>query len=244
VGALIGALLAGGGAAGTAPAQSQLSPLTSQETRERLRAQLTDLAHPVRLVVFTRKIGDVGLSRRAVELGQGLAELSPQITAESFDLDAHEAQAEAYGVDKAPAIVVAGETGHGIRFYGVPGGRELHSLVAAIQRVAARDSGLSDASRESLKGLTGPAHIEVFVTLDCAACPGVVEVAHRLAVESDRVSADMVEVTAFEELAASYGVKSVPTVVVNGERCFVGARGEEEFVAALVQSVAKDQVRQ
>jgi len=238
VGALIGALLAGGGAAGTAPSESKLAPLASEATRERVQEQLADLANPVRLVVFTRQIGDTHLSERAAELAGGLGELSPKVTAEVYDLDAHEEKAEAYGADRAPAIIVVGEKDHGVRFYGVPGGGELGSLLAAIQVAAARDSGLSEASRKALAGLTRPAHIEVFVTLDCPHCPKAVEMAHRLAVESERVSADMVEYSAFRDHAAACGVRSVPTVLVNGQRCFEGNRPEQEFVAAVVKAAS------
>jgi alkyl hydroperoxide reductase subunit AhpF len=91
-----------------------------------------------------------------------------------------------------------------------------------------------------LAALKRPVHIEVFVTLDCAHCPKAVETAHRLALESDRVTADMVEVSAFRDLASAHEVRSVPKVLVNGLPCFEGGRPEEAFVSAVVQAVSEE----
>jgi len=240
IGALIGAMLAGGGAAGTAPTKAKLEPLASESLRKQAVAALAGLARPVRLVVFTRTVGNTHLNEPALGLARGLAELSSMLAVESHDLDADGDRADAMGVDKAPAIVVVGERDHGVRFCGVPGGRELEALLAAIRRVAARDSGLTDASRKALAALRVPVHIEVFVTLDCAYCSGAVAMAHQLAIESDKVVADMVEFSAFSDLGKAYGLRSVPTVLVNGKTASVGAKSESDFVASVVEAAATE----
>ncbi len=96
-------------------------------------------------------------------------------------------------------------------------------------------SGLSEASRQALARLAAPVRIEVFVTLRCGYCPEMVTLAHRLALESGRVTAAMVEVSAFPEYAKQHGVDLVPKVVVNGQPCLEGRRGEEELVAAVLR---------
>jgi len=240
VGALIGALLAGGSAAGTALRKGDLTPLAERAPRERVRRELASLANPVRLLVFTQQGEKADLSGYAAGLANSLAELSPKVSAEVFDIGAQAEKAKTHGVDKAPAVVVLGEKDHGIRFFGVPGGLELDSLVSAIKRVSARDPGLSDATRKALAGLQKPVHLEVFVTLNCAYCPEIVELAHRLALASDLVTADMVELSAFRARADALGVRAVPAVVVNGTLCFLGAKREEQFVEAVLAAVPND----
>jgi alkyl hydroperoxide reductase subunit AhpF len=71
---------------------------------------------------------------------------------------------EAFGVDKIPATVVMGERDYGIRFYGIPSGYEFASLVEAIVAVSQRDSGLSPETREKLRRVNAPVHIQVLVT--------------------------------------------------------------------------------
>ena len=73
-------------------------------------------------------------------------------------------QVEAYGIQRAPAIAVVGEADTGIRFYGVPDGHELVSLVESILLVASGDSGLSDESQALIAAVEQPIDIQVFVT--------------------------------------------------------------------------------
>lgn len=54
-----------------------------------------------------------------------------------------------------------------------------------------------------------------------------------MAVESSRVTADVIEATEFPDLARRYMVRSVPKVVINEEVEFVGALPEGDFLAYL-----------
>lgn len=58
-----------------------------------------------------------------------------------------------------------------------------------------------------------------------------------MAVESDKVTADVVEVTEFPHIAQRYRIYAVPKIVIDGSLEFEGARPEAAFVAA-VESVA------
>ena len=128
-----------------------------------LEAALADLAAPVRLLFFTQTFGcDTCVpARRIVDR---IASLSEHVTVDEFNLVLDKDAVQAYGIRRAPAIAVVGEADTGIRFYGVPEGHELISLVDAVLLVASRDSGLSDESRARLAEVDGPLDIQVFVT--------------------------------------------------------------------------------
>ncbi len=128
-----------------------------------LEAALADLAAPVRLLFFTRTFGcDTCVpARRIVDR---VASLSEHVTVDEFNLVLDKDAVQAYGIRRAPAIAVVGEADTGIRFYGVPEGHELISLVDAVLLVASRDSGLSDESRARLAEVDEPLDIQVFVT--------------------------------------------------------------------------------
>ena len=128
-----------------------------------LEAALADLAAPVRLLFFTQTFGcDTCVpARRIVDR---VASLSEHITVDEFNLVLDKDAVQAYGIRRAPAIAVVGEADTGIRFYGVPEGHELLSLVDAVLLVASRDSGLSDESRARLAEVDEPLDIQVFVT--------------------------------------------------------------------------------
>lgn len=65
--------------------------------------------------------------------------------------------------------------------------------------------------------------------------------AHRLAIESDYVRSDMVEVIEFPHIANKYGVQGVPKIVVNEEIEFVGALPEPLFVAQVMRVMEEKQ---
>ena len=61
--------------------------------------------------------------------------------------------------------------------------------------------------------------------------------AHQMAVESDLISADMVESSEFPELAMRYGIMAVPKTVVNESSSLEGALPESRFVEGVMQAV-------
>jgi len=66
-----------------------------------------------------------------------------------------------------------------------------------------------------------------------------VRLAQQLAVESDLITADLVEVTEFPHLAQPYQVRAVPRTVVNETASIEGALPESEFVKAVVAAARK-----
>ena len=65
-------------------------------------------------------------------------------------------------------------------------------------------------------------------------------VAHAMAIESDRVTADVVEIQEFPALAQTYGVRGVPLTVINDTVAFSGAVTEEVFLSRLLEAVGEE----
>jgi len=149
------------------------------------------------------------------QLVEELAQLSDQLTAEIYDFVADEEKAEELNIDKIPAIAVIGEEDYGVRFYGIPSGYEFTSLLHAIQAVAAGEPDLSDDMMEALAALDEPVHMQVFVTPTCPYCPQSVVLAHKMAIASPMVRADMAEAQEFPHLSQKYQVMGVPRTVIN-----------------------------
>ena len=61
-----------------------------------------------------------------------------------------------------------------------------------------------------------------------------------MAMESSQVTADVVEVTEFRELASKYSIRGVPKTVINDTVEFVGAEPEGRFVDFLRQAVSQN----
>lgn len=210
--------------------------LLREDDRQKLIEQFNrSLVHPVRLAFFTQNLDCLYCGPTEMMLKE-LAPLSEKISLETYNFINDRPQVEQYGIDKIPAIAVLGQRDYGLRFYGIPSGFEFASLVAAIVDASRGQTELSEESKQWLKTLTRPVAIQVFVTPTCPYCQSMVRLAHQAAVESDLVSAAMVEATEFPHLAQRYGIRGVPRTVFNDSLSLDGAVPEHVFLHHLQEA--------
>lgn len=174
------------------------------------------------------------------QLLEEVASLHEIIGLSLYDVEADQEMAERFHVDKAPAVVIAARdeaeiTDLGIRFSGIPSGHEFGTLINDILLVSNRDSGLSEKTRQYLKGINEPLLLQVFVTPTCPYCPRAVLLAHQMAMENPKwIRAEGVEATEFHELAEKYYVSGVPQTVINsGAKMVVGAVPEMNLLSQI-----------
>jgi glutaredoxin-like protein len=208
--------------------------------REELRKKLEqNLVNRVRLIHFTQEL-NCQYCRETKQLLMELAELSDKIQLEIYNFYTDKDMVAEFQVDKVPATIIAGEgKNYGIRYFGIPSGYEFASLIADIEMVSRGRSGLSQESIEKIKRIKSPVHIQVFVTPTCPYCPSAVHLAHQLAMENDKITADMIESVEFPELAQKYMVMGVPKVVMNDIYYFEGALPEGHYVDRVIEAAEK-----
>ena len=214
--------------------------IINEEQQEQLKERFKELDGEVKLIVFTQE-NECQYCEETKQLVEDVAELSDKIVVEAYDFAADKDKVEKYMIDKTPAVVIEGEKDYGIRFYGIPAGHEFVSLINSIELVATGESGLSEETKAALGQLKDDTHIQVFITLTCPYCPGAVEIAHKMAMESELITADMVESAEFPHLAEIYNVMAVPKVVVNEDTQFEGALPEGDFVENVMKVLESEQ---
>ncbi len=215
--------------------------LLSEQDQEHLRNEFAGLQQPVKLVVFTQEF-ECQYCRETRQIAEEVADLSDQISLEVFDFVEDKEIAEQYNIDKIPAtiVMVGGDepVDYGIRYYGIPSGYEFSSLVHDILMVGTENVEVAVETSEWLEQLSEPVHFQVFVTPTCPYCPQAVLLAHKLAMASDYVTADMVEATEFPHLSAKYNVMGVPRTVINEDTHIEGAVPEHMLLAKMQEAVA------
>jgi len=137
-----------------------------------------------------------------------------------------------------PAIVTVGSKDYGIRFFGIPVGYEFITLLSSIIDVSKNESGLEETTKEELAKINEPVHVQVFVTPTCPYCPSMARLAHKMALESPMIKADVIEATEFQDLSLKYNIHSVPTVIINDKVRFEGAVSEKTFLDKILESNA------
>ncbi len=207
----------------------------SEKDQEVLKKMFSAMQNDVKIILFTQEF-ECEYCQMTHELMKELAQLSDKISLEIYDFVKNEAEVAEYKIEEIPAIVVRGEKDHGIRFLGIPAGYEFGSLIEDIMNISKGATSLSAETKEALSNLKKPLHIKVFVTPTCPHCPRAVLMAHEMALESDMVTADMIEVTEFPHLAHHYDVGAVPKMVVNETVDFVGAVPEPQYLEQVLRA--------
>jgi glutaredoxin-like protein len=115
-------------------------------------------------------------------------------------------------------------------FMGLPYGYEFKPLIEDIINVSKGETNLSEETKEKLRKVNRPIHIQVFVSLTCPYCPIATSLAHKFAFENDYIKSDMVEISEFPHLAQKYSVMGVPKIVINETIEFLGVLPEDHFV--------------
>jgi glutaredoxin-like protein len=200
-----------------------------EDKKELLKAEFKDkLIDPVKLLMFTQET-ECRFCSETRQLAQDMAALSDKISVDVYDFVADAQKAKEFGIDKIPAIAVIGKIDYGVRIFGIPYGYELQTLVEAITNVSRGTTDLAQKTKDIIKDIKVPVHIQVFVTLTCPHCPAAAAIAHKLAVESPMIRADVIDASEFPTLAQKYSVIGVPKVVINEKTEFMGAFSEDLF---------------
>jgi hypothetical protein len=127
-----------------------------------------------------------------------------------------------------------------LHYLSLPSGRELQPFLQCIHTQSNRESLLTAGSLEALEGFITPTKVEVLMSPACPNCPTVVGLVGQLALASAYLDTRITDVTLFPDQAISYGVRSVPTVIINEKEQLVGAVTEENLVDKITKRTPAD----
>jgi glutaredoxin-like protein len=159
-----------------------------------------------------------------------LSALSPKLHLETIDFYQQPQAAREHGVERIPAILLDAGGSSRVKFYGIPMGYELTTIIEDIKAISKGVSWLTLQTRIKLRRVNRRVHIQVFVTPTCSLSPAMAQLAHAFALESPRIFADVVEIQEFPALAQAYGVQSVPLIIVNEYTRLTGAVTEGQLL--------------
>jgi glutaredoxin-like protein len=224
--------------------ENQMEKLLNDDIRNQILDIFADFQDPVQILFFGKK-DDCDYCDDTLQLVSEVAELSDKVQLMEYDLVENADVAAEYNVDMTPGLVIAASDGdeiidYGIRFAGIPSGHEFSTLVNDLVMVSTRDSGLNQKTRDYLSTLTEPVRFQVFVTPTCPYCPRAVVLAHKMALESDMVQAEMVEATQFPQLSQELGISGVPNTYINRDGFVLGAVPEGKMVEELERLFGKN----
>ncbi|MCK5299495.1 MAG: thioredoxin family protein, partial [Candidatus Heimdallarchaeota archaeon] len=191
-----------------------MSALMDESLKSVVAQRFTNMAEPVTLKVFSNK-NHCLFCNEMISLVNSVAELSDKIKVEICDCEENDPKAKEYGIERHPAISIDGDKDYGIRFYGVPAGKEFTTFIESIMLVSGRKPVLTPEATELLSKVNHKVNLKVFVTLECPYCPAMVIRAHKLALANDYITAEMIESSQFAQLASDHNIFGVPNTIIN-----------------------------
>ncbi|MEA2070310.1 MAG: thioredoxin family protein, partial [Asgard group archaeon] len=166
--------------------------------------------------------------------------LSDKIKMDVCACDENSSEAKKYGIEHHPALVIESGKDFGIRFFGVPAGKEFTTLVESIMMVSNGQPTLPQKVLDILKEVDKEVNLKVFVTLDCPYCPAMVHKAHKFAMASDKITSEMIEASQFVDLATKFDIFGVPnTIINNGKRNIEGLTDDLTLVKQILLAIGK-----
>jgi alkyl hydroperoxide reductase subunit AhpF len=130
----------------------------------KVRELLDALERPVELLVAHGPEETPLPGARDIDFGAETERVVAEIASLSGNVS-YRVEIEPPGAERYPAVLVLPEGKDvGIRYYGLPWGYELSSLLGAVLEAGRRESSLSAESLERLAGLDHELAIDVFVT--------------------------------------------------------------------------------
>lgn len=220
-----------------------MSKILSEDIAQQVKEVFDDqLKQPVEILLFSNQ-AECKYCEEIQQLLEEVVATSDKLNLSIYDTEKDKDTSRQYNISISPMIVIAARDGdkitnYGVRFAGIPSGHEFSSLIQSLILVSSRDSGLNPKTRDYLKKLKQPLHLQVFVTPTCPYCPRAVVLAHQFAIESSLVEAEMVEAMEFPDLANQHHVSGVPQTTINdGGAHVVGAVPEDYLLAEILKIV-------
>lgn len=190
--------------------------------------QLTKIGSPVKMRVFA--VPDHCVFCNTVEELVGkLSEMSDRVRVVRSGFDPDEPAARDYGIERHPALIIDGKRDFGMRFSGIPMGFQFGVLVEDLVMASIGVTDLSEEAKIKLRDVKSPVDIQVFTLPDCPGSPRMARAAHKFCIENINITAEIVDVLEFKELAAERHVLETPKTVINGEVEIQGVVSERDL---------------
>lgn len=129
-----------------------------------------------------------------------------------------------------PAILLSPN----LTYQALPLERELPPFLCILSHVLGEIEPLDGSLKDRLGQVTWPAEVKVFIATACPHCPEVVKRLTPLAFHQPLIRLNIIDGVLFPEFSEMHGIRSVPTVLMDGQFRWTGSLDLTEFIETLI----------
>src|SRR5258706_11752778 len=146
--------------------------LLAQADRDTISQMFEGLVDPVQILLFTIPTSPLIVpGRETCESCNDVQQLLTEVSelSDKLVLDVHQfvrgsEDAQKYGVERVPTILLLGPEDGRLRYLGAPFGHEFATMLQDIIGISRGETKLAEATREALAAISEPVNIQVVVT--------------------------------------------------------------------------------
>ena len=199
----------------------------SEADKGAMQRKLAFMKDEVTILVFADADA---LSKELVDFTHVLESLSPKVKLDIQNPDGGKnSKMKDLHVERWPMLLLLKGDFNRIRYYGIPLGYEMSAFSDALAELSSSSTSLSPKARATLSTVRRKANIKIFVLPTCPFCPTVARHAYRGAIESQKVTAEIIDSRMFPDMATRHAVMGVPKIVLNDNLDITGAITDVEF---------------
>jgi alkyl hydroperoxide reductase subunit F len=205
-----------------------MNSILDNAIKTQLQSHFSSITDPVELVIT---LDDSKKSQELNALANDLLGLSK-----------HFSLTEDNSLARKPMLSVrSAKRGTEINFAGVPMGHEFTSLILALLHTGGVATKATDIEIDSIKALDISLNFEVYISLSCQTCPGVVQALNTMAALNKNITVTMIDGALFQDEVNERSVLAVPSVYLNDELFSQGAITLSEIINKLDSGAAEKQ---
>jgi len=227
-------------------------PVFQPQERQTLQQKLNvELKNNINLTLYTQGNSPLFIPGRECrtckptqELIEEISTLSPKIYLEIVDFHNQSKNASDNGIKRIPALKIDNGNKGQATFYGMPSGLGFTILLDSIICSSTRRTNLDLETRKKLRRLPEKTNIQVFVAPSCQYSPSTAYIAIQMAMESPKITVDIIQVQEYPDLAHKHSVRAVPKTVINNQYLITGAASEQVLLDHVLRSVGAEETNE
>lgn len=208
--------------------------MLSDSDKGAIQRKLSQMRDEVEFLAF---VDGSALSKELVDFASTIASLGTKVKVDIQNAEeGKNARMRELHIERWPVLLLKKGEFTRIHYYGIPLGYEIPAFSDAVLELSTSTTPLSPRAKASLSTVRRKANIKIFVLPTCPFCPTVARHAYRGAIESQKVTAEIIDSQMFPDLATHHAVMGVPKIVLNDNLDITGAITDVEFFEKLRDS--------